>query len=92
MYETKIKFTERLENLMLGSFEPMTEEQALDQAEWDGVLNELTVNDVSAALARAKFRVLGELIANEHETPDSVRILGENREQAIEYFTKLFTR
>ena len=93
MYETKKQFTDRLENLMLNSFEPMTEEQALDEARWEGLLqNELTVNDVFAALARAKYNVLGELIANEYETPDSDRMLdeGHTRERAIEHFKKLF--
>lgn len=95
MTEAKKRFTERLEDLMLNSFEPMTEERALDEAKWEGLLqNELTVNDVFAALARAKFNVLGELIANEYETPDSDRMLDEGftRERAIEHFTKLFTK
>lgn len=95
MYETKKRFTERLENLMMDSFEPMTEEQALDEARWEGVLqNELAVNDVFAALARAKYSVLGSLIANEYETPDSDRMLdeGHTRERAIEHWLELFTK
>jgi hypothetical protein len=94
MTETTKRFTERLENLMMNSFEPMTEEQALDEARWEGYLqNELTVNDVFAALARAKYSVLGSLIANEYETPDSERSLedGFTRERAIEHWLKLFT-
>ena len=95
MYETKKRFTERLENLMMNSFEPMTEEQALDEARWEGLLqNELTVNDVFAALARAKYSVLGSLIANEYETPDSDRMLdeGHTRERAIKKWLELFTK
>ena len=95
MYETKLRFTEKLENMMLNSFEPMTEDQALNEARWDGLLqNDLTVNDVFACLARAKFRVLGELLANEYETPDSDRMLDEGftRERAIKDFMELFTQ
>lgn len=95
MYETKKRFTERLENLMMNSFEPMTEESALEWAAWEGVLeNDMTTNDVFAALARAKFSVLGSLIANEYETPDSDRMLdeGHTRERAIEKWIELFTK
>ena len=93
MTETTKRFTERLEDMMMGCSEPMTEEQALDEARWEGLLqNELTVNDVFAALARAKYRVLGSLIANEYETPDSDRMLdeGHTRDRAIKHWLKLF--
>jgi hypothetical protein len=94
MSETSKRFTDRLEDLMLNSFEPMTEESALEWARWEGVTNEMTNNDVFAALARAKFSVLGSLVANEYETPDSDRMLdeGHTRERAIEHWIKLFTQ
>jgi len=93
MTETSKRFTERLEDLMLGSFEPMTEESALEWARWEGVLeNDMTTNDVFAALARAKFSVLGSLIANEYETPDEDRWSDGSREQSIEKWIELFTK
>ena len=95
MKNTQKEFTDRLENIMLNSFEPMTEEQALDEARCEGLLqNDLTVDHALAALARAKFTVLGELIANEYETPDSERMLDEGftRERAIKNFMELFTK
>jgi len=73
----------------------MTEEQALNEARWEGLLqNDMTTDDVFAALARAKFSVLGSLIANEYETPDSDRMLDEGftRERAIQKWVDMFTQ
>ena len=82
-------FTQHLVNLMMNSFEPLTDDQALLEAELEGRLqNDMTTNDVLASLSRAKYHVMGELIANEYETPDSERMLDEGytRERAIEHF------
>lgn len=85
-------FTQKLVTVMLHRMEPIDKWEAVVIAKNEGCLaNDMTKDDVYASLSRAKFHVLGELIANEYETPDSVRIFGESREQAIKYWTKFFT-
>ena len=65
---------ERFINMMMDMAEPLSPEQAIDEAKSEGYYPEKeTVDHVLAHLARARWEVLGSYIANEYETPDSER-------------------
>ncbi|MGB1815013.1 MAG: hypothetical protein ACPHJ3_06625 [Rubripirellula sp.] len=65
---------ERFRIMMMETAEPLSPEQAIDEARREGYYPEKeTVDHVLAHLSRARCEVLGECIANEYETPDSDR-------------------
>lgn len=87
-----IQLTERMKDWMLKTMEPLDQSDALEIAIEEG-LEDMEPDLICACLSRAKFYVLGELVANEYETPDSERMLdhGYTREKAISDWVKMFT-
>lgn len=87
---------ERFNNMMMDMAEPLSPEQAIDEAKSEGYYPEKeTVDHVLAHLARARWEVLGSYIANEYETPDSERTDTDGtpittRQRQIEWWQKTF--
>lgn len=87
---------ERFRIVMMEMSEPLSPDQAIDEAKSEGYYPEKeTVDHVLAHLARARCEVLGEYIANEYETPDSARTDTDgtpitNRQRQIEWWQKTF--
>lgn len=90
--EWSLLLTERFKDWMLKAMEPLDQSDALEIAIEEG-LEDMEPDAVYACLSRAKFHVLGELVANEYETPDSDRMLddGYTRQKAISDWVEMFT-